>query len=49
MIPVEYYVALSAILFTVGGVGFRYHFAPPRVAFVARVNWPVGLQVGLTF
>ncbi|MCA9575475.1 MAG: hypothetical protein R3B40_25480 [Polyangiales bacterium] len=33
----------------VGGVGFRYHFAPPRVAFVARVNWPVGLQVGLTF
>lgn len=33
----------------VGGVGFRYHFAPPRVAFVARINWPVGLQVGLTF
>ena len=33
----------------VGGVGFRYHFAPPRVAFVARINWPVGLQLGLTF
>ncbi len=32
----------------VGGVGARYHFSQ-RVALVARVNWPVGLQVGLTF
>ena len=33
----------------VAGVGFRFHFAPPRVALVARINWPVGLQVGITF
>lgn len=33
----------------VGGVGFRYHFGPPRVAFVARINWPVGFQAGITF
>ena len=32
----------------VAGVGFRYHFGK-RAAFVARVNWPVGLQLGIAF
>ena len=33
----------------VGGVGFRYHFGTPRVAFVARINWPIGFQAGIAF
>lgn len=32
----------------VAGVGARYHFGR-RAALVLRVNWPIGLQVGLAF
>lgn len=31
------------------GVGARWHFAPPRVALLFRLNHPFGAQIGLTF
>lgn len=42
--PDRHYVYVSPFL----GVGARYHFSD-RNALLMRINWPAGLQVGITF